>query len=50
MIIEINDNLEDNRSPKITELADKLAALSYSISESFKQIKKMNDKLKASNV
>ena len=48
--MEVNDNLEDHRSPKITELADKLAALSYSITENFKQLKKMNEKIKAANV
>ena len=49
MITEVNDNLEGSGNPKITELANKFAALSYSITEGFKELKKMDEEFKAAN-
>ena len=49
MIKDIQDNLYGEGSPQITELADKFAALSFSITEGFKELKKMNVELKAAN-
>ena len=49
MITEVNDNLEGSGSPKITELANKFGALSCSITEGFKELKKMNEEFKAAN-
>jgi hypothetical protein len=49
MIMDIHDNLFGGGSPQITELADKFAALSFSITEGFKELKRINDELKAAN-
>ena len=35
MIKEVRDNLNDGGSPKVTELANKIAALTFSITEGF---------------
>ena len=50
MIKELHDNVNDGENSKITELADKFAALTFSITERFKELKKINDDLRAANV
>jgi hypothetical protein len=48
MIKEVHDNVWGSSHPKITNLAEKIADLTFSINEDFKELKKINDELKAS--
>jgi hypothetical protein len=49
MTKEVHDNVQDGAKSKITVLADKFAALTFSIAERFKELKKINDDLRAAN-
>jgi hypothetical protein len=50
MTKEVHDNVQDGEKSKITVLADKFAALTFSITERFKEMKKINDDLRSVNV
>ena len=45
---EVHDN-QDGGNSKIAVLSDKFAALTFSITEGFKELMKMNDDLRALN-